>query len=82
MARKCNEYIGELNDYLDGELSPELCEEIEKHLGECRNCRIMVDTLKKTVSLCREGEQENLPNTLNDKLKQLLKEKWKKKFSK
>ncbi len=82
MARKCSEYIGNLNDYLDGELTPDLCDEIEAHIGECNNCRIMVDTLKQTVTLCREGREEALPPALNAKLSSLLQEKWRKKFGK
>jgi len=82
MAKKCAEYIGGLNDYLDGEVSPELCEEIEKHVGECENCRIMVDTLRQTVSLCREGRNERLPAALESKLNDLLREKWRQKFGK
>ncbi len=82
MAKKCAEYIGELNEYLDGEVSPKLCEEIEKHIGECQNCRIMVDTMRQTVSLCREGKRERLPESLESKLGDLLREKWRKKFGK
>jgi len=82
MGKKCAEYIGELNDYLDGDVSPELCEEIEKHIGQCEKCRIMVDTLKQTVTLCREGQRENLPPALEEKLNNILREKWRKKFDK
>jgi predicted anti-sigma-YlaC factor YlaD len=82
MGKKCAEYIGELSDYLDGEVSPELCEEIEKHIGQCENCRIMVDTLKQTVTLCREGRREKLPAELEGKLNNMLRDKWRKKFGK
>lgn len=82
MSKKCPDYISDLNDYLDGEVSPELCEEIEKHVGQCENCRIMVDTLKQTVTLCREGVQEQLPAALEAKLSNALREKWRKKFGK
>ncbi len=82
MAGQCSDYINNLNDYLDGEISPELCKELEKHIGQCNNCRIMVDSLKQTVSLCREGKKENLPKALENKLTNILKEKWNKKFPK
>jgi anti-sigma factor (TIGR02949 family) len=82
MGKKCHDYIQGLNEYLDGEVSPELCDEIEKHIGECENCRIMVDTLKQTVTLCREGKEEKLPEQLESKLKNILKEHWDKKFPK
>ena len=82
MDEKCPEYINNLNDYLDGGVSPELCAEIQAHLGECRNCRIMVDTLKQTVKLCRDGVEMTMPQALEDKLTGLLKKRWEKKFGK
>jgi anti-sigma factor RsiW len=80
MAGKCPDYINDLNDYLDGGVSPELCAEIEAHLGQCANCRIMVDTLRQTVTLCREGRPEPLPEALESKLNDLLRQRWQKKF--
>lgn len=80
MGRKCQDYVSDLSDYLDGELDPSICEEIEKHIGHCENCRIMVDSMKQTVTLCREGKPEKLPSELEDKLGKLLKDRWKKKF--
>ncbi|UCE25296.1 MAG: zf-HC2 domain-containing protein [Candidatus Zixiibacteriota bacterium] len=82
MGRKCLDYVNDLNDYLDGELDPSLCDEIEKHIGHCENCRIMVDTMKQTVTLCREGKPEKLPASLEDKLSGMLKARWEKKFGK
>ena len=82
MPKDCREYLGELNDYLDGDIDPELCAEIEKHIGECENCRIMVDTMRRTVWLCREGASEPLPEGLQRRLADLLKSRWEKKFSK
>ena len=82
MAKKCQEYISGLVDYIDGEVDPELCDEIEKHIGECNNCRIMVDSLKQTVTLCRDGRSEKLPPALEEKLTGLLKKKWEQKFGK
>ncbi len=81
MGKRCLDYIKELNDYIDGELDSAICAEIEKHIGECNNCRIMVDTLKQTVRLCREGKPENLPAELESRLNNLLKARWNKKFS-
>jgi len=82
MAKKCEEYIGGLAEYIDGEIDPELCEEIERHIGQCHNCRIMVDTLRQTVLLCREGNPEPLPPALESRLNDLLKTRWEKKFGK
>jgi len=42
----------------------------------------MVDTLRQTVVLCREGKQVRLPKELEDKLNNALRKKWEKKFNK
>lgn len=80
MGNNCPEYVNELNDFLDGTLDDDLCAEIQKHLGECKNCRIMVDTLQQTVKLCRDGKPEPLPEELKSRLDGLLKGHWNKKF--
>ena len=79
---ECPDYVNELNDYLDGTLDKSLCAEIEKHVGQCDNCRIMVDTLRQTVRLCREGKPEPLPAALESRLNSLLRQRWEKKFGK
>lgn len=48
---QCRHLLASLSDYVDGELSQELCAEIERHMAECNNCRIVIDTLRKTISL-------------------------------
>jgi len=48
---KCRDFLGSLSDFLDGTLQDELCRELEAHLSECDNCRVVVDTLKKTIYL-------------------------------
>jgi anti-sigma factor RsiW len=53
--------LSSLSDYVDGTLSDELCREIDRHLADCQDCTIMVDTLRKTVSIvhqCAEQEAE------------------------
>jgi predicted anti-sigma-YlaC factor YlaD len=81
--KKCPEYLDVLNDYLDGDLDESLCAEIEAHIGECRNCKLMVDTLRQTVKLCREsGECESLPEHLTQRLNKAIRKRWEEKFGK
>jgi anti-sigma factor RsiW len=47
----CRHLLGELSAYLDGEATTEVCAEIERHLADCDDCRVVIDTLRKTVSL-------------------------------
>jgi anti-sigma factor RsiW len=55
---KCKYLLGFLSDYVDGNLGEELCQEIESHTAECQNCRVVVDTLRKTISLYHEFAAE------------------------
>ena len=43
---ECRYLLGSLSDYVDATLEGELCAEIERHLAECENCRVVVDTLR------------------------------------
>ena len=71
---KCKDLLGSLSDYVDGTLSKELCAEIEHHLTECQDCRIVVDTLHKTVSLYHESAMEpaEVPGGVRERLFRVL----------
>jgi anti-sigma factor (TIGR02949 family) len=66
---ECHILLGELSEYIDGELDDTLCKEIEKHMAECDRCRIVIDSLTKTVSLYRTaGEQVTVPDDVRQRL--------------
>jgi anti-sigma factor (TIGR02949 family) len=69
----CRHLLGELSDYVDGELHGELCAELERHLADCENCRIVVDTLRKTVYLVHaNAEPEEVPADVRERLYKCL----------
>jgi uncharacterized protein (DUF2267 family) len=74
---KCEELLQMLNDYVDGEIDPSLCEEFRDEVEACNPCRVVIDTIRKTVTLYREeaGEVE-LPIAFHDKLHAVLRERW------
>lgn len=69
----CQEMLGALSDYLDGELEAEWCAEIERHMSQCGNCRLVVDTLQKTVLLYRAHGHEEVPLAAKERLYAVLK---------
>jgi anti-sigma factor RsiW len=73
MAVECKEYLDWLSDYVEGELDPELCAEIERHMAECGDCRIVVDTLRKTITLYRNYGHEEVPADARERLYAVLK---------
>lgn len=64
----CQHLLGDLSLYLDGEASAGLCAEIERHLADCENCRVVVDTLRKTVHLVRDLPQPQLSAQARERL--------------
>ena len=72
MAVECRDHLECLSDYVDGELDPDLCAEIERHMAECGDCRIVVDTLRKTVSLYRSYGHAELPPDTKERLYAVL----------
>lgn len=68
----CQHYLGNLSDYVDGTLSDELCREIEAHMAGCENCRVVVNTLSKTITLYRQLPEPEMPNAVRNRLYKVL----------
>lgn len=65
----CGHLLGSISDYIDGSLDESLCAEIERHLADCQDCRIVVDTLQKTVSLYQDmSQQDDVPQGVRRRL--------------
>lgn len=65
----CQDMLGNLSEYIDGELAAELCAHIERHLETCPDCRIVVNTLRKTIDLYHtESEMDDLPGDVRRRL--------------
>lgn len=64
----CMGMLRHLSEYLDGEASAALCDEIERHIANCEDCRVVVDTLRKTVILYRELPRPSLSQSAKERL--------------
>lgn len=65
----CKHLLASLSDYLDGELEAELCAELELHLQACDNCRVVINTLRKTVELYQQTPiPADLPGAVRERL--------------
>jgi anti-sigma factor (TIGR02949 family) len=70
----CQHLLATIGEYVDGELSEQLCQELERHIAGCENCRVVVDTLNKTVYLYHVTAQESeVPQDVRGRLFQTLK---------
>ena len=68
----CQEVLDQLADYLDEAASSELIQEVDRHLGGCRDCQVEVDCLKQVIMIYREEERVFLPEPLVDRLQSAL----------
>ena len=67
--KNCAELLGSLSSYIDGDLSPELCQELEKHLAGCDDCRVVLNTTKRTLDLIHSPiEKPVLPDAVRERL--------------
>lgn len=64
----CRHLLAGLSDYLNGEAAAEVCAEIERHLAECADCRVVVDTLRKTIYLYRTLPQPTFSQEARERL--------------
>lgn len=69
---KCGEIFSLLSDYLNLELPPEVCQEMEAHIAGCEPCVEFTDSLRKTVELCRQYKADELPVTLGQNAREQL----------
>lgn len=68
-SEDCHKYLRMISEYIDGDLNNSLCKELEQHLSGCRNCTVVVNTLKRTIELYQEEEGEQ---DLQDEAKKRL----------
>ncbi len=76
---KCDELLKMLNEYVDGDVDPAVCKEFEKHLAGCNPCQVVVDNIRKTITLYQDGKPYDLPVPFRDRLHRALRARWKEK---
>ena len=70
--RGCQDILGQLSEYVDGELEAALCAELEAHLARCPDCKVMVDTVRKTITLYHTQSSAILPADVEARLYKVL----------
>jgi anti-sigma factor (TIGR02949 family) len=58
--KNCRHLLDSLSEFIDGSLADDVCLEIQRHLEECPDCNVVVDTLRKTVYLYRTTSEPPL----------------------
>jgi hypothetical protein len=73
---KCHDLLKMLNDYVDGTVDPAICDEFERHMAGCNPCQVVVDNIRHTITLYKEGAPYELPLAFRRRLHEALQAKW------
>ncbi|MGB7293283.1 MAG: zf-HC2 domain-containing protein [Thermodesulfobacteriota bacterium] len=73
----CKKATALIQDYITGELEPDIASELEKHLSICPDCVAFLNTYKKTTDLVNSFYNKR-PQTLKEGLKKSLRAKFNK----
>lgn len=69
---KCNDFLKEMTDYLDGTANVSVRLELEEHLHWCHDCFVVMNTTKKTIEIYRDNQIYELPENLRVKLHEAI----------
>ena len=72
----CKKVILELTSYLDGVLDSTMRIDLEQHLSGCTDCRLVVDTCRKTIQIFCNSEPVPLPEDVRKRLHTALLERF------
>jgi len=64
----CTDFLSQLTDYFDGQISPDLLEEVRAHLAGCTHCEVVLNTTRQTIEVYRGNEIYEISDDLRDRL--------------
>jgi RNA polymerase sigma-70 factor (ECF subfamily) len=71
----CPDVVSVLSRYLEGEIGPEQCADMDRHVAQCTRCRARCDSLRTTLALCRRtAEGGTVPPDVQLAIRQALRE--------
>lgn len=71
----CPDVIPILSRYLEGDIGPEQCAEMNRHVAQCPRCRVRCDSLRRTLALCRTSAKgEAVPAEVQEAVRKALRE--------
>jgi anti-sigma factor RsiW len=70
--KDCSAMFKRLSEYLDNELDEITCKELELHIQKCVPCFVCLQTLKRTIDLCKKAENKPVPRAFSLRLKEVI----------
>lgn len=69
---KCIALFEQLSEYMDKELDEMTCKDIEAHLSRCAPCHVCLESLKRTVALCKSLDEQPVPPEFSRRLGDMI----------
>jgi RNA polymerase sigma-70 factor (ECF subfamily) len=70
----CPDVLDMLSHHLEGELAPEVCVDMERHLETCPSCSVACDSLRRVLHVCGAIRAPKVPDDLQAQVKRALRE--------
>ena len=70
----CEHVIGQISNYIDGDIPPELRARIDSHLAGCAHCHAILDGARNIVALVADERLLELPRGFSNRLYHKMKE--------
>lgn len=64
----CTDFLSQLTDYFDGQISPELLEEVRAHLAGCSHCEVVLNTTRQTIEVYKGNDIYEISTELRERL--------------
>lgn len=68
MAIECKHVWSHISGYLDGDLAPEILEDVQKHLEHCEICSAILDSTRNILILTADERVFELPLGYSERL--------------
>jgi anti-sigma factor (TIGR02949 family) len=68
----CDQVLAELEQYLDDEGAARLRAELAGHIAECKTCRAIYDTTRRTLVIITDSGTFELPESLASRVLEKL----------
>jgi predicted anti-sigma-YlaC factor YlaD len=74
MTLNCKHVWAQVSDYIDGSVTPELKQDIERHLAHCRYCSAVLDSTRNILVLVGDERTFEVPVGFGERLHGRLQE--------
>jgi RNA polymerase sigma-70 factor (ECF subfamily) len=71
-SHKCPDVLMLFSRHLEGEISADLCAEMERHVAGCDRCRASCESLRRTLNLCRTAPSPQVPEGIQQSVRNSL----------